>query len=79
DAAVVILGVDNGMYGTIRIHQERNFPGRVHATDIANPDFAALAEAHGAHGERVQTNAEFAAAFARARAANKPALLHLKV
>ena len=79
DAAVVILVVDNGMYGTIRMHQERNFPGRVHATDIANPDFAALAEAHGAHGECVETNAEFAPAFARALAANKPALLHLKV
>ena len=79
DAAVVILVVDNGMYGTIRMHQERNFPGRVHATDIAGPDFAALAEAYGAHGERIETNAEFASAFARAVAAKKPALLHLIV
>ena len=78
-AAVVILVVDNGMYGTIRMHQERNFPGRVHATDIANPDFAALARAYGAHGERVETNAEFAGAFARAVVAGKPALLHLVV
>ncbi|MYE24787.1 MAG: thiamine pyrophosphate-binding protein [Gammaproteobacteria bacterium] len=79
EAAVVILVVDNGMYGTIRMHQERNFPGRVHATDIANPDFAALARAYGAHGERVETNAEFADAFARAVVADKPALLHLMV
>ena len=78
-AAVIILVVDNGMYGTIRMHQERHFPGRVHATALANPDFAALARSYGAHAERVETNPDFAAAFARALAADKPALLHLKV
>ena len=78
-AAVIILVVDNGIYGTIRMHQERHFPGRVHATAIANPDFAALARSYGAHGECVEANADFAAAFAHAVAANKPALLHLKV
>ena len=76
-AAVIVLVVDNGMYGTIRMHQELAFPGRVHATSLVNPDFAALARAYGAHGELVETNAAFAAAFERALAADKPALLHL--
>lgn len=76
-AAVIVLVADNGMYGTIRMHQERAFPGRVHATSLVNPDFAALARAYGAHGERVEANADFAAAFERALAAGRPALLHL--
>ena len=78
-AAVIVLVVDNGMYGTIRMHQERAFPGRVHATSLVNPDFAALARAYGCHGERVTVDAEFAAAFERARHAGTPALLHLVV
>jgi acetolactate synthase-1/2/3 large subunit len=79
DARVIALVVDNGMYGTIRMHQERNFPGRVHATSLANPDFAALARAYGAYGERVERDAQFPAAFARAREAGVPAVLHLVV
>ena len=79
DASVIVLVVDNGMYGTIRMHQERTFPGRVHATSLANPDFAALARAYGAYGERVERDAQFPAAFARAREAGAPAVLHLVV
>jgi len=79
DARVIVLVVDNGMYGTIRMHQERSFPGRVHATSLINPDFAALARAYGAYGERVECDADFPAAFARAREANVPAVLHLVV
>ena len=77
--AVVFVVVDNGMYGTIRMHQERSYPARVHGTALANPDFAALARAYGADGETVARTAEFAPAFERALAAGKPALLHLKV
>jgi acetolactate synthase-1/2/3 large subunit len=77
--AVVFVVVDNGMYGTIRMHQERTYPARVHGTGIDNPDFAALARAYGAHGETVTRTEEFAPAFERALAAGKPALLHLKL
>ena len=77
DVRVIVLVVDNGMYGTIRMHQERAFPGRAHATSLVNPDFAALARACGAYGERVERDGDFAAAFARARKASAPALLHL--
>ena len=79
DARVIVLVVDNGMYGTIRMHQERTFPGRVHATSLTNPDFAALARACGAYGERVERDADFPAAFARAREAGVAAVLHLVV
>jgi acetolactate synthase-1/2/3 large subunit len=75
--AVVFVVVDNGMYGTIRMHQERRFPARVHGTALVNPDFAALARSYGAHGETVRTTGEFAPAFERALAAGRPALLHL--
>ena len=78
-AAPIVLVVDNGMYGTIRMHQERHFPARVMATDLRNPDFAALAKAYGAYGERVEQTADFAAAFGRARNSGKAALLHLKL
>jgi acetolactate synthase-1/2/3 large subunit len=77
--AVVFVVVDNGMYGTIRMHQERTYPERVHGTALANPDFAALARAYGAHGETVTQTGEFAPAFERALAAGRPALLHLKL
>jgi acetolactate synthase I/II/III large subunit len=76
---VVVLVVNNGMYGTIRMHQERSYPGRVIATDLVNPDFAALARAYGAHGEVVETTAAFPDAFERALAAGRPALLELRV
>ena len=67
------------MYGTIRMHQERRYPGRVSATSLRNPDFAAYARAFGGHGETVETTAEFAPAFERAVASGKPAILHVKV
>lgn len=77
DAAVVIILVNNSMYGTIRMHQERSYPGRESATALHNPDFTALATAHGAHAERVTHTEEFAPAFQRAEAAGRPALLEL--
>ena len=74
--AIIVVVVDNGMYGTIRMHQEREFPGRVSATNLKNPDFAAYAVAFGGHGERVETTEAFAPAFERAIASGKPAILH---
>jgi acetolactate synthase-1/2/3 large subunit len=76
---IVILVVDNGMYGTIRMHQERHFPGRVVGTDLVNPDFAAYARAFGAHGETVERTEEFAGALERALAAGRPAVLALRI
>jgi len=77
--AIVFVVIDNGMYGTIRMHQEREYPGRVSGTDLVNPDFAQLASAYGAHGETVVTTDEFAPAFERALAARGPALLHVRI
>ncbi|HYZ90715.1 MAG TPA: thiamine pyrophosphate-binding protein [Myxococcales bacterium] len=77
--AIVILVVNNGMYGTIRMHQERHYPGRVHGTSLRNPDFAAYARAFGAHGELVETTEQFAPALDRALAAGRPALLELRL
>jgi acetolactate synthase-1/2/3 large subunit len=74
---IIVIIVDNRMYGTIRMHQEREYPGRVSATTLRNPDFAAYARAFGGHGERVTTTAEFAPALARARESGLPAILHL--
>lgn len=76
---IIVLVVNNGMYGTIRMHQERHYPGRVIATDLVNPDFVALARAYGAYGERVERTADFPAAFERALSANTPALLELQI
>lgn len=76
DLAVIVIVVDNGMYGTIRMHQEKHYPGRVSATTLKNPDFAAYARAFGGHGERVETTEEFGPAFERAVASGKPAILH---
>jgi acetolactate synthase-1/2/3 large subunit len=76
DLPIIVVVVDNGMYGTIRMHQERDYPGRVCATGLRNPDFAAYATAFGGYGERVETTAEFAPAFERAVASGKPAILH---
>jgi acetolactate synthase-1/2/3 large subunit len=78
-ANVVFLVVNNGLYGTIRMHQEREYPARVYATALSNPDFAALARAYGAHGELVEETAQFAAAFERALAAGRPALIELRI
>jgi acetolactate synthase-1/2/3 large subunit len=79
ELAVIFVVIDNGMYGTIRMHQERHYPARVSGTDLVNPDFAALARAYGAHGETVLRTEEFAPAFERAVAAGRPALLHVKI
>ena len=78
-AQVITLAANNGRYGTIRMHQERSYPGRVSGTDLANPDFAALARAYGAHGETVEADADFAPAFERALASGGPAVIDLKL
>lgn len=77
DLPIVVLIVDNGMYGTIRMHQEKFYPGRVSATNLKNPDFAAYAQAFGGYGERVEKTEDFAAALARAIDSKKPAIVHL--
>jgi acetolactate synthase-1/2/3 large subunit len=76
---IVFVVIDNGMYGTIRMHQERTYPARVSGTALVNPDFAALARAYGAHGETVGRTEEFMPAFERALDAGRPALLHVKL
>ena len=76
---VVVLVVNNGMLGTIRMHQERLYPGRVVGTDLVNPDFAAYAAAFGAHAESVERTEDFAPALERALAAGRPALVELRV
>jgi acetolactate synthase-1/2/3 large subunit len=76
---IVYIVVNNGMYGTIRMHQEREYPGRISGTALQNPDFAALARAYGLHGEIVESTAEFEAAFERAFNARTAALLELRV
>ncbi len=78
-ANAVFLVVNNGMYGTIRMHQERRYPGRVTATDLLNPDFAEYARSFGAWGEAVERTTDFAPALARALAAGRPALIELRV
>jgi acetolactate synthase-1/2/3 large subunit len=78
-ANVIFLVINNGMYGTIRMHQEREYPARVSGTELKNPDFAALGRAYGAHGETVATTEEFAPAFERALKAGKPALIEVKL
>jgi len=77
--AVVVLVVNNGMYGTIRMHQERHYPGRVIGTDLVNPDFVAYAESFGAYGELVERTEDFEAAFERGLKAGRPAVLELRV
>ncbi|KAB2885067.1 MAG: thiamine pyrophosphate-binding protein [Pseudorhodoplanes sp.] len=76
---VIIAIADNGMYGTIRMHQEREYPERIVATALRNPDFAAYARAFGGFGATVEKTADFAKAFADARAFGKPAIIHLKL
>lgn len=75
----LVLVIDNGIYGTIRMHQEKAYPGRVVATDLANPDFAAFARSFGAHAETVARTEDFPPALERAMAAGRAAVLHLKV
>ncbi|MDE2615142.1 MAG: thiamine pyrophosphate-binding protein, partial [Burkholderiales bacterium] len=76
---LISLVVDNGSYGTIRMHQEREYPGRVSGSDLANPDFALLARAYGWHSERVERTEQFEPALERWLAAARPGLLHLKL
>lgn len=76
---VIFVVVNNSMYGTIRMHQEREYPSRVYATALHNPDFVALALAYGLHGELVEKTAQFEAAFERALAVGRPALLELRI
>jgi acetolactate synthase I/II/III large subunit len=76
---VIVLVADNGIYGTIRMHQEREYPGRVVATDLRNPDFVAYALAFGGYGTVVEKSADFPAAFAAARASGKPSIIHLRI
>ena len=76
---LISLVVDNGTYGTIRMHQEREFPGRVSGSDLFNPDFAALARAYGWHASRVDATAQFEPALREALAADGPTLIHLKL
>lgn len=73
---IIVILIDNSMFGTIRMHQERHYPGRISATKLQNPDFAAYAQAFGGYGERVETTEQFATAFERALASGKPAILH---
>ncbi|MDR6126320.1 acetolactate synthase-1/2/3 large subunit [Sphingomonas sp. SORGH_AS802] len=77
-ASILVIVVDNGAYGTIRMHQEREFPGRISGTRLANPDFAALARAYGAWAETVETTDAFGPALARAQGETGVRLLHLK-
>jgi acetolactate synthase-1/2/3 large subunit len=75
---IVVLVCDNSSYGTIRMHQERDYPGRVIATDLKNPDFAAYARAFGGFGATVERTADFGAAFEAAVASGMPSILHVK-
>jgi len=78
DCSLLVIVVDNGAYGTIRMHQEREFPRRTVGTTLANPDFAALARAYGCWAETVERTEDFAPALARASAQPGVRLLHLK-
>jgi acetolactate synthase I/II/III large subunit len=78
-AKPIVIVANNGRYGTIRMHQERHYPGRPSGTDLANPDFAALARAYGGHGETVTDQAGFAAAFERAKASGTVAVIDVKL
>jgi len=79
EAPVVIVIVNNGMYGTIRMHQEREYPGRVVGTRLVNPDFAAFARSFGAHGETVASTEDFKPALARAMASGTSAVIEIKM
>jgi acetolactate synthase-1/2/3 large subunit len=77
--AIVVLVINNGMYGTIRMHQERDYPGRVSATELTNPDFAAYARAFGGHGETVERTEDFPLAFLRAANCGMPSIIELRI
>ena len=75
----IVLIADNGIYGTIRMHQEREYPGRIIATELRNPDFAVYARAFGGFGASVERTADFPAAFEEAQASGKPAIIRLAI
>jgi acetolactate synthase I/II/III large subunit len=77
DIALIIIVIDNSAYGTIRMHQEKHFPGRTIATDLVNPDFGELARSFGIASWRVERTADFSPAFAAVQASGKPALIHV--
>jgi acetolactate synthase-1/2/3 large subunit len=77
DADLLVILVDNGAYGTIRMHQEREYPGRVMGTDIVNPDFVAFARAYGLHGVRVEATSDFSAALDAALLSPNGALIEV--
>jgi len=76
---IIVLVCDNGIYGTIRMHQERHYPGRVSATTLRNPDFAAYAKAFGGFGVKVEKTADFADAFRAAEKSGLPSIIHIKI
>ncbi len=76
---LITVVVNNGIYGTIRMHQERDYPHRISATTLTNPDFADLARAYGGHGETVLATDEFAPAFLRARASGLPSIIEIRL
>lgn len=78
-AAPIVMVFNNGMYGTIRMYQERTYPGRVSGTDLTNPDFRLFIESFGGHGEVVAATAELVPAFLRAKASGKPAIIELRM
>ena len=75
---IIVLVFDNATFGTIRMHQEREYPGRVSATDLVNPDFAAMARSFGGFGATVEKTADFAPAFLAAQASGLPSIIHVK-
>jgi acetolactate synthase-1/2/3 large subunit len=79
DLPIIVIVADNGMYGTICMHQEREYPGRITATELRNPDFVGYATAFGGYGAVVEKTADFPAAYAGALQSGKPSIVHLKV
>jgi acetolactate synthase I/II/III large subunit len=79
DAPFPVIIADNGLYGTIRMHQEREYPGRISATELRNPDFSAYARAFGGFGASVERTEDFPAAFKAAQASGKPAIIRLAI
>jgi acetolactate synthase-1/2/3 large subunit len=79
DLPIVVIIADNGIYGTIRMHQERDYPGRVSGTYLRNPDFGAYARAFGGFGATVERTGDFPDAFRAAQQSRKPAIVHLKI
>lgn len=79
DAPIIVIIADNGLYGTIRMHQERHYPGRISGTQLRNPDFAAYARAFGGFGVTVERTADFPMAFKAAEQSGQAAIIHLKI